>query len=73
MSKKIISLVLAVLMVFSVFAVSAFAVGPVSQIGIKFVTNAKVGDAAGTEITVDCYLSSDISFENQGRFRTSYL
>lgn len=57
MSKKIISLVLAVLMVFSVFAVSAFAVGPVSQIGIKFVTNAKVGDAAGTEITVDCYLT----------------
>lgn len=57
MSKKIISLVLAVLMVFSVFAVSAFAVGPVSQLGIKFVTNAKVGDAAGTEITVDCYLT----------------
>lgn len=57
MSKKIISLVLAVLMVFSVFAVSAFAVGPVSQIGIKFVTNAKVGDAAGTKITVDCYLT----------------
>lgn len=57
MSKKIISLVLAVLMVFSVFAVSAFAVGPVSELGIKFVTNAKVGDAAGTEITVDCYLT----------------
>lgn len=57
MSKKIISLVLAVLMIVSVFAVSASAYGPVSTLGIKLVTDAKIGDTVGTEVTVSCYLT----------------
>lgn len=57
MSKKIISLLLATLMLVSVFAVSAFAYDPVSTIGIKLVTDAKIGDKAGTDITVSCYFT----------------
>lgn len=53
MSKKVISLALAVIMVISVFAVTAFASTPASGcIGIKVISDAEVGMAAGSTVTV---------------------
>ena len=55
MSKKILSLALAVVMIVSVFAFSSSAALSEGQVGLKIVTSAKVGDPAGTPVTVDIY------------------
>ncbi len=57
MSKKILSLALAVVMLVSVFAFTASAAYPTSgQIGLRLVTDAYVGMPAGETVTVKCYL-----------------
>ncbi len=56
MSKKILSLALAVIMLFSVCAVAAnAAVAEGKSIGLKFVSDATVGAPAGTEVNVKVY------------------
>lgn len=56
MSKKILSLVLAVAMLVSVFAFTAFAAsGPLASVGLKVETDAVVGMAAGEEVNVRVY------------------
>lgn len=57
MSKKIISVALAVVMLISVFACSAFATSfpGTSQIGVRLVSDAYVGMPAGSTVTVKAY------------------
>lgn len=55
MSKKILSLVLAVAMLISVFAFTSSAALSDGQVGLKLVTSAKVGDPAGTKVTVKIF------------------
>lgn len=56
MSKKILSFVLAVVMLFSVCAVAAnAAVAEGKSVGLKVVSDATVGAAAGTEVNIKVY------------------
>lgn len=56
MSKKILSLALVAVMLMSMFAFSASAAsGPLTSVGIKVVSDATVGMAAGQDVTVKVY------------------
>ena len=55
MSKKILSLALVVVMLFSTFAISSSAAVSDGQVGIKIETNATVGMAAGESVWVKIY------------------
>ena len=56
MSKKILSLVLAVVMLFSICAVAASAELASGQVGLRLETNATVGTPADTEVWVKLYI-----------------
>ena len=64
MSKKILSLVLAVVMIFSTFAIASIAGTsesvPAGKVGIRLETNAKVGMAANTPVWVKLYYDAPV-------------
>ncbi len=64
MSKKILSLVLAVVMIFSTFAIASIAGTsesvPAGKVGIRLETNAEVGMAANTPVWVKLYYDAPV-------------
>lgn len=66
MSKKILSMLLAVVMLFSVVAVSASAAGGIAaeSLGIVVKSDAVIGQKAGTKVHVNVYLQFPEGFDN---------